>query len=63
MKLETAVQHAFDKANLIGETVDLDGVLLGYKAIRDLFYTQPAEYEAIYDGVSRDLFGRDRNDR
>lgn len=58
MRLETAIQKAFDKANLIGESVDLDGVLLGYKAIRNLYYTEPEKYEEIYEEISQGLFGR-----
>lgn len=56
MKLDTAINKAFDKANLIGETVDLDGILLSYKAIRDVYYNDPDKYEEIYKQVSKGLF-------
>ena len=58
MTLEKATQRAFDKANLIGESVDLDGVLMGYKVIRELYYDSPEKYEEIYEQISRGLFGR-----
>ena len=58
MKLETAIQRAFDKANLIGESVDLNGILFGYKAIYDVYVNDPDKYEEIYKDVSFRLFGR-----
>lgn len=58
MKLDKAIQRCFDTANLIGESVDLDGCMMKYKAIRDLYYDSPAEYELIYQDLSARLFGR-----
>lgn len=58
MKLETALYRVFDRANLIGETVDLDALMLSYKVIRDLYYEDPAEYESCYAHISIGLFGR-----
>lgn len=58
MKLNTAIEKAFDKANLIGESVDLDGVLLSYKAIREVYANDPKSYEEIYQDVSFRLFGK-----
>lgn len=58
MKLETAVQRVFDRANLIGVSVDLDGLMLQYKVIRDLYYDDPEQYDAIYDDLTTGLFGR-----
>lgn len=58
MKLETALSRVFDRANLIGETVDLDALMLSYKVIRDLYYEDPAEYERCYSQITVGLFGR-----
>lgn len=49
LSLQNAIQRAFDTANLIGESVDLDGVMLRYKAIRDL---PDDQYEEIYKDLS-----------
>ena len=48
MKLETAIERAIDRVNLIGDECDVYSVLYSYKAIREL----PAEeVEKIYDRV------------
>lgn len=36
MKLEKAIEKAFDRCNLIGEDCDIYKVLYSYKAIREL---------------------------
>lgn len=36
MRKETAIQNAFDKANLIGENVDVYAIIYSYKTLRDL---------------------------
>ena len=52
MKLEKAIQRAFDKCNLLGENVDIYQVLYSYKAIREL---PDEEIERIYEEISDDL--------
>ena len=52
MKLETAIERAFDRCNLIGEGVDIYKVLYSYKAIRDL---DDAEIDKIYDDIAKGL--------
>lgn len=52
MKLEKAIQRAFDRCNLIGIDCDVYAVLYSYKAIREL----PAEQiDAIYDEIVASL--------
>lgn len=52
MKLEKAIQKAFDRCNLIGEDVDVYKVLYSYKAIREL---DPDQIDKIYDEIVKDL--------
>jgi len=52
MKLETAIERAFKKCNLIGEEVDIYEVLYGYKAIASL---DPKEIDKIYDDIAERL--------
>lgn len=52
MKLEKAIQRAFDRCNLIGEDCDIYSVLYRYKAIRDL---PDEEIEKIYDEIAERL--------
>ena len=49
LSLQNAIKRAFDTANLIGESVDLDEVMFRYKAIRDL---PDDQYEEIYKDLS-----------
>lgn len=48
MKLEKAIERAFNKCNLIGDDCDIYSVLYGYKAIREL---PEAEIDSIYDYI------------
>lgn len=52
MKLEKALQRAFDRCNLIGEDCDIYSVLYKYKAIREL---SDEEIEKIYDDFAERL--------
>lgn len=52
--IDSYVQKAFDKANLIGESVDLDKVINSYKVLRDL---PEAQKEEIYKDLAFRLFG------
>lgn len=52
MKLETAIERAFNKCNLIGENVDIYEVLYSYKAIASL---DPDEIDKIYDNIAKRL--------
>lgn len=52
MKLEKAIQRAFDKCNLIGDNVDIYAVLYSYKAIASL---EPEEIEKIYEEIADGL--------
>ena len=52
MKLDKAIEKAFDKCNLIGEECDIYSVLYQYKAIRDL---PDEEIEKIYDEIAKNL--------
>lgn len=52
MKLEKAIQRAFDRCNLIGDNVDIYAVLYSYKAIAAL---DPAEIEKIYEDIADNL--------
>ena len=52
MKLETAIERAFNRCNLIGEDVDVYKILYSYKAIRDL---PDEEIEQIYEEIVEDL--------
>lgn len=52
MKLEKAIQRAFDRCNLIGEECDIYSVLYRYKAIRDL---PDEKIEKIYDDIAERL--------
>ena len=51
-KLETAVNKAFDRANLEGEDSDIYNQMYRYKAIRDLSSVQQ---ELVYDYLSERL--------
>lgn len=52
MKLEKAIQRAFDRCNLIGEECDIYSVLYSYKAIREL----PEEkIDEIYEDIAEQL--------
>lgn len=48
MKLETAIERAIDRVNLIGDECDVYSVLYSYKAIREL---PEEDIEKIYDRV------------
>lgn len=48
MKLQKAINRAFERCNLIGTECDVDAVLLQYKAIREL---SEEEYEKVYDMI------------
>ena len=52
MKLEKAIQRAFDRCNLIGENVDIYEVLYSYKAIAQL---PDEEVDKIYDQIADGL--------
>lgn len=52
MTMEKAIQKAFDKANLIGEDVDLWEVIYSYKALREL---SDEEQEKIYNELAEAL--------
>lgn len=51
-KMTKWIEKAFDKANLMGEDVDLWGVIYGYKAFRDLTEQQQEE---LYDYLAERL--------
>lgn len=51
-KLSTAVERAFNKANLAGENVDLYGVMYSYKAISAL---NDNDFDNVYDYLSERL--------
>jgi hypothetical protein len=48
MKLETAIERAFNKCNLTGSDCDVYKVLYGYKAIRE---QSEEEIDRIYDYI------------
>lgn len=52
MKLEKAIQRAFDRCNLIGDEVDIYAVLYSYKAIAAL---DPEDIEKIYEEIADNL--------
>ena len=52
MKLEKAIERAFDRCNLIGEDCDIYAVLYSYKAIREL---PESEIEKIYNNIAKGL--------
>ena len=52
MKLEKAIERAFDRCNLIGEDCDIYSVLYSYKAIREL---PEIEIDAIYENFAKGL--------
>lgn len=52
MKLEKAIERAFDKCNLLGSSCDVYAVLYSYKAIREL---SEKEIDAVYDYIVRGL--------
>jgi hypothetical protein len=52
MKLEKAIEKAFDKCNLIGESCDIYKVLYSYKAIREL---TEEEIDKIYKNFAKGL--------
>jgi hypothetical protein len=52
MKLEKAIQRAFDRCNLIGEDVDIYEILYSYKAIAQL---PDEEIDKIYDTIAEGL--------
>lgn len=49
MKLEKAIERAFDRCNLIGEDVDIYKILYSYKTIREL---DPDEIDKIYEDIA-----------
>lgn len=51
-RIETAVERAFRKANLIGEDADLYEVMYSYKALQNL---PQEEIEVIYDYLAERL--------
>ena len=55
MPLEKAVQRVFDRANLIGEGADVYGLMLQYKALEAVYYTDIHRFDAIYDEIVKDL--------
>jgi hypothetical protein len=52
MNLEKAIQRAFDRCNLIGESVDIYQILYSYKAIAKL---PDEEVDKIYDQIADGL--------
>ena len=52
MKLEKAIQRAFDRCNLIGDEVDIYAVLYSYKAIAAL---DQEDIEKIYEEIADNL--------
>lgn len=52
MKLEKAIERAFDKCNLYGENCDIYEVLYSYKAIRIL---PDEEIDKIYENFVKGL--------
>lgn len=58
LSIKKAAERAFNRANLIGEGVDLDGILFSYKVLRNLCYEDPDKYEEIYQQIRTRLFGR-----
>lgn len=52
MKLEKAIERAFNRCNLIGEDVDVYKILYSYKAIQEL---PDEEVEKIYEEIVKDL--------
>lgn len=52
MKLEKAIERAFDRCNMIGEEVDIYKVLYSYKAIKEL---GDEEIDKIYDNIAKGL--------
>ncbi len=57
MKLETAIGRCIDRCNLdeSGEGMDIYYYMFKYKAIADLYYTDPDKFEEIYDQISKAL--------
>lgn len=57
MKLEKAIERCFDRCNLdeSGESLDIYYYMFKYKAIADLYYTDPDKFEEIYDMISDGL--------
>ena len=51
-KLNTPLEKAFDKANLIGENADLYKVLYSYKAFREM---DRNDIEIVYDYLAERL--------
>ena len=52
MKLETAIDRAFDRCNLMGEDCDIYSVMYRYKVIRNL---PEAEREEVYEDIASRL--------
>lgn len=52
MKLEKAIERAFDRCNLIGDECDIYSVIYSYKAIREL---SDEEVDKIYDYIAKGL--------
>ena len=52
MKLEKAIQRAFDRCNIIGEDCDIFSVLYQYKTIREL---PDEEIDKIYYEIAEAL--------
>ena len=52
MKLEAAIERAFNRCNLEGDGCDIYRVIYQYKAIREL---ESDEIDRIYDYIARKL--------
>lgn len=52
MKLEKAIERAFDRCNLEGEECDIYRVLYSYKAIKEL---PQKEIDVIYEDIAHRL--------
>ena len=52
MKLEKAIDRAFDTCNLSGENADVYAVMYRYKAIREL---PEEQFEKVYEDICRRL--------
>lgn len=52
MKLEKAIDRAFDTCNIIGDDVEIWAVMYRYKAIRDL---PDDEAEKVYNEIAERL--------
>ena len=52
MKLETAIERAFDRCNLMGDNCDIYSVMYRYKVIREL---PEAERDEVYEDIASRL--------